>query len=231
MKNKIKKFINRKFYLYSKREYRYHKISFSQEGEDILLDHLFLGKNNGFYVDIGAHHPQRFSNTHNFYLKGWKGLNVDTTPGSMKKFNEIRIHDINIETAIGSKKEIIDFYILNEGAMNTANEELKSALDLHKEYNVERKIKVKCTTLKELFRSYLPKNTIIDFMSIDIEGNDLKALQSNDWEMYRPQYLCIEDSQKDVESSFNSEISLFMKKNDYSFISRTFNTSDFKDLL
>ena len=231
MKKIIKKIVHRKFYLYLKKVYKHHKISFSQEGEDILLDHLFLGKNNGFYIDIGAYHPQRFSNTYNFYLKGWRGLNVDATPGSMKKFNEIRIHDINIETAIGSKKEVIDFYITNEGAMNTANEEIKSTLDFHKEYNVEREIKVKSTTLKEIFRLYLPKNTKIDFMSIDIEGNDLKALQSNDWEMFRPKYLCVEDSQRDLQSSLNSEISLFMKKNDYSFICRTFKTSIFKDLL
>jgi hypothetical protein len=28
-------------------------------GEDIILRALFEGQPNGFYVDIGAHHPKR----------------------------------------------------------------------------------------------------------------------------------------------------------------------------
>ena len=37
--------------------------SYSQEGEDMILNRIFEGKREGFYVDIGAHHPSRFSNT------------------------------------------------------------------------------------------------------------------------------------------------------------------------
>ena len=58
--------------------------SFSQEGEDLVLARIFEGKKNGFYVDIGAHHPTRFSNTHYFYRRGWSGINIDAMPGSMK---------------------------------------------------------------------------------------------------------------------------------------------------
>ena len=42
--------------------------SYSQEGEDMVLNRYFQGKNSGFYVDIGAHHPKRFSNTY-FFIK------------------------------------------------------------------------------------------------------------------------------------------------------------------
>jgi len=37
--------------------------SYSQEGEDMILRRLFGKQKKGFYVDIGAHHPKRFSNT------------------------------------------------------------------------------------------------------------------------------------------------------------------------
>ena len=40
--------------------------SYSQEGEDILLYRIFEECKSGFYVDIGAHHPKRFSNTYFF---------------------------------------------------------------------------------------------------------------------------------------------------------------------
>ena len=39
------------------------QIVFGQEGEDIFLTRVFGNKANGFFVDVGAHHPTRFSNT------------------------------------------------------------------------------------------------------------------------------------------------------------------------
>ena len=32
-------------------------LSFSQEGEDMVIDELLKGKKESFYVDLGAHHP------------------------------------------------------------------------------------------------------------------------------------------------------------------------------
>lgn len=44
---------------------------YSQEGEDMILSYIFTQKDTtGFYVDVGAHHPKRFSNTYFFYEKG-----------------------------------------------------------------------------------------------------------------------------------------------------------------
>ena len=43
--------------------------SYSQEGEDMILRRIFERKKTGFYIDIGAHHPKRFSNTYYFYKK------------------------------------------------------------------------------------------------------------------------------------------------------------------
>lgn len=42
---------------------QWHQRSWSQEGEDLILRRIFENKNTGFYVDVGAHHPKRFSNT------------------------------------------------------------------------------------------------------------------------------------------------------------------------
>ena len=52
-----------------KRNYinKYSIKSYSQEGEDMILRRIFENRNNGFYVDVGAHHPRRFSNTYYFY--------------------------------------------------------------------------------------------------------------------------------------------------------------------
>ena len=74
--------------------------SYSQEGEDMILKRFFEGKQRGFYVDVGSHHPKRFSNTYFFYKTGWRGINIDPMPGSMKLFDKIRTRDINLECGI-----------------------------------------------------------------------------------------------------------------------------------
>ena len=44
-------------------------ISYSQFGEDMLLNFYFLRQQQGFYIDIGAYHPIHLSNTYHFYKK------------------------------------------------------------------------------------------------------------------------------------------------------------------
>jgi hypothetical protein len=75
--------------------------SYSQEGEDRVLAHVLdIGRRDpGFYVDVGAHHPQRFSNTYAFYLAGWRGLNIEPRPGSLSLFQRLRPRDINLNLA------------------------------------------------------------------------------------------------------------------------------------
>jgi len=72
-------------------------VSFAQEGEDRVLYRMFQGRfgRPGFYVDVGAHHPTRFSNTYLFYRMGWRGINLDAMPGSMAAFARARPRDIN----------------------------------------------------------------------------------------------------------------------------------------
>src|SRR6476646_5268501 len=71
---------------------RYGYRSYSQEGEDRVLASLLFkirgGKEvtDGFYVDVGAHHPFKYSNTCFFYARGWQGINIDAWPGSMAAF-------------------------------------------------------------------------------------------------------------------------------------------------
>ena len=80
---------------------RFATKSYSQEGEDLLLRRIFEHQKIGFYVDVGAHHPFRFSNTYLLYKRGWRGINIDAMPGSMRLFRKFRPRDTNIECGVG----------------------------------------------------------------------------------------------------------------------------------
>jgi hypothetical protein len=77
--------------------FHHARLSYSQSGEDMILDTIFYNQPKGTYIDIGANNPYVQSNTHFFYKKGWRGINIDALPGSMNKFRKVRPKDINIE--------------------------------------------------------------------------------------------------------------------------------------
>ena len=96
------------------KEYFDYKKSYAQDGEDVALAAFYDTQKGykGFYVDIGAHHPKRFSNTYFFYKKGWSGINIDAMPGSMHGFRLLRTRDINLEMGISREKGAFEVLLL-----------------------------------------------------------------------------------------------------------------------
>jgi len=62
------------------------KVSWSQGGEDLALLSSFPSLEIGTYIDIGAHHPSRYSNTRHLYQRGWRGVNIDADEELMPIF-------------------------------------------------------------------------------------------------------------------------------------------------
>ncbi|MGI0480785.1 FkbM family methyltransferase [Geminocystis sp. CENA526] len=219
------------FYLYKKNTYNFHNICFSQEGEDLVLARFFERQKDGFFVDVGAHHPQRFSNTYMFYLRGWKGINIDPLPHSMDKFNELRPNDINLELAISNNGERLVYYQFNEPALNGFSPEISKQRDgLRGEYKIIDQTEIQTYKLSEILDKYLPPNQSIDFLSIDVEGLDLEVLKSNNWEKYRPKLILVEDlSRLSLKQMQNSEVFCFLDKLDYEIYAKTVNTLFFID--
>lgn len=212
---------------------KFASISFAQEGEDSILDRFLNYKKEGFYIDIGAHHPRRFSNTYIFYQRGWTGINIDAMPGAMDLFNKERPRDLNLEIGISKENKELEYYIFNERALNTFSRieaEKKDGLSYYK--LLEKKL-IPTLPLKDVLRTYLDPKTKIDFMSIDVEGYDLEVLESNDWEKYRPVFILVEDLEKFSidEITKKSNVYHFLKLRNYKFVAKTLNTLFFKDSL
>ena len=201
--------------------------SYAQEGEDIFLDCLFKSKPNGFYVDIGAHHPIRFSNTYKFYRKGWQGINIDATPGSMAPFNNLRPNDINLEIPVSDKIETLPFYIFDEPALNTFIEEAAKEITRDDFYKIERIENITTKPLRDILRENLKSGTQIDFLTVDAEGFDFKVLNSNDWELYRPGIVLFE-ADIPIEEISASDVAVLLVSKGYSLYGKTLRTYFFK---
>jgi FkbM family methyltransferase len=211
---------------YSNRKYTYHNLSFSQEGEDGVLVRIFERQQKGFYVDIGAHHPQRFSNTYRFYLRGWRGINVDPLPGSKTRFDALRDRDINLEIGVANEPGVLTYFSFEEPALNTFDSEV--ALSRTSALLERREIPV--FPLKQVLSENLPSGEAIDFLSIDVEGLDLAVLRSNDWTKFRPRYVLAEAlGMRDVRDVQQTELHAFMENVGYSLYAKTMNTLFFMD--
>lgn len=201
-------------------------LCYGQDGEDLILDRLLERQAKGFYIDVGAHHPVRFSNTYLFYKRGWCGINIDAMPGSMKKFEQIRPRDINVECGVAGSAGTLMYHRFNEPALNTfdgAEAQYKNNFP----YRLIDVVEVAVERLDVLLKRHLPSNQIIDFLSVDVEGKDEEVLRSNDWARYRPRFILAETLRTDMLGMNECPIVDLLLSVGYRPVAKAYNTSFF----
>ncbi|WP_296892215.1 FkbM family methyltransferase [Thiobacillus sp.] len=199
---------------------------YGQDGEDLILDRFLEHQRNGFYVDVGAHHPVRFSNTYLFYRRGWRGLNIDAEPGSMRLFKKLRRRDINIECGVAGRGGLMTYFRFNEPALNTF-EEGEARLKDKPPYKIIEQVEVPVRRLDDLLDQYMPPGQKIDFMTVDVEGKDYEVLASNDWQRFRPRYILAETLRTDMLHLAECPVVRLLGGVGYIPVAKTYNTTFF----
>lgn len=202
--------------------------TFSQFGEDSIVEHLFPSRMNGRYLDIGCYHPYKYSNTANLYSRGWSGVNVDANPYVIDTFNKSRSRDTNLNFIIGTKKDN-DFWILNKrSAENTSSLALAEVTARAHGIELPQPIKVNVASLAEIMDEHFQTKPP-EYLNIDAEASDLEVLKSGDWTLSRPSLVSVEDGAFLFDEPLNSDIYRFMRSVNYCMYSRCHATSFFVD--
>jgi len=199
------------------------QIVFGQEGEDILLTRIFGNRANGFFVDIGAHHPTRFSNTYMLSLNGWSGINIDANQHSINQFELTRSRDINICSSIGENDESRKYFCFAESALNTFDEEI-AQMYVHNGHKIDRIESLKTTKLGVLLDANVKPGTLIDLLNIDVEGLELEVIRSNDWSKYAPVVVVVEILNVTVAQAIEHEVTKIIQTYGYVLSSKLFNS-------
>ena len=203
------------------------RLSYSQEGEDLVLSRALRNKTHGYYIDVGAFHPKKFSNTYLFYKRGWRGINIDATPGSMDEFRRVRPGDINIETAISDQEREISFHEYTNPVYNGIDPAPPSVRETEGlEYLGTRRART--TTLANVLEQHLPPAQPIDFLSVDVEGHEMNVLRSNDWSRFRPVYVCVEERGSSLAGISSSEVARFLNGEGYELFAKTYQSLIFR---
>ncbi|GAB2696072.1 hypothetical protein GCM10027037_19920 [Mucilaginibacter koreensis] len=205
--------------------------SYSQDGEDMLLRHLLTeqipnyNSYRGWFVDIGAYHPYRHSNTMHYYELGWQGINIEPTAEHLELFNKYRNRDINLNIGIGEQEEMRELYCFEDPSLNTFDKDVASArVNGNRTQQIIKTDWVKIVPLSKVLDAYLPAGVNIDFMSFDVAGLDIHILKSNNWTQYRPKFVLVEDVDSNLEHLDASEQHDFLTSKGYELVSKTLRT-------
>jgi len=207
----------------------YAQRSYAQEGEDLLLKRILGKQSKGFYVDVGAHHPVRFSNTYLFYKRGWHGINIEPNPRVASLFKRFRPNDVNLELGISEQPGELTYWMFDEPALNSFDRELSEKRVRETAYKLKGTRKVKVDRLDSVLEEYAQPATDIDIMTIDTEGHDLAVLRSNNWERFRPRWLLVESLTHEPLDKITSEQHRFLQEQSYDLYSKTVNTYIYRD--
>jgi FkbM family methyltransferase len=150
----------------------------SQAGQDFwVVGECFNGMRDGFFLDIGAHDGVYLSNT--FLLESqfaWKGICIEANPETFIRLTKQR-RALCVNLAVDSKKGHIMFNpagvmggIVAEGFDNEGA-------------NEGSLISVETDTLESILNQHNSPR-IIDYLSIDIEGAEERALMDFNFTKY-----------------------------------------------
>jgi FkbM family methyltransferase len=163
-------------------------VSFSQYGEDKLLD-FFWPERSGFYIDVGAYHPWKESNTFKLYLRGWAGLTIEPNPDMAPLFRRMRPRDTHLALGVARRNASLTYYRFSNPHYNTFDPE--RARRFRDRMSCEQ-TEVACAPLSEIVSRHCA-DVPLDLLSVDCEGHDHEALTTLDWERTRPTVVIVED--------------------------------------
>ena len=186
----------------------------SENGQDLFALHSNKYRRGGTFLEFGAYDGITFSNT--FLLEklfNWSGILIDPIP---RHFEQMKLNRncVSIHAAItASKKEFVK--ILESPASNLSKPVSKRSI-------TDKTHKVPAFTLSEIIDKYFPAKSL-DFLSIDVEGEDLEILASIDFSKYEINSICVEHNNRIGSDEFLK----YMEDSGYALVWNEFSGNDF----
>ena len=180
-------------------KYKYY----SQIRQDEFLNEVvFNNKKNGYFIDIGAHNGQTFSNSLFFELNNnWEGICIEPNPNVFKELNSFR-KSINLNVCIGESDKTVKFTQIEGYAEMLSG--ISEKYDEKHIQRIERDLKNKGGKRNEIDVKMIKlgsienlKNKQIDFVSIDTEGNEFDIISSINFREFDIKTIVVENNYSD----------------------------------
>ena len=190
---------------------------YSQFYEDYILSYVFRDVATGTYVDVGAYDPDTGSVTKYFYLKGWRGVNVEPNPEHLAALQKGRPRDANLGVGISDLSATLTFYKFEKRASGLSTFDPETAAR-HKNGGFSYdELTIPVMTLAEALGPIEFVRGGFDFLNVDVEGFERKVLTGLDFVKYPPKVILLEATAPLTEEPTQHKWEDVLFANGYSF--------------
>lgn len=197
---------------------RHSKSQLRQDVHVLLRNNM---KENGYFVEIGAHDGISFSNTYMLeQIFNWKGIVVEPSPQFNTLIRKNRSCFVDTRCVYTKSNKIVDFVEHKSSSLsgiqcyNDANRAELSGKE-------SRVIQLNTISLNDLLGHY-EAPSIIDYISVDTEGSEFSILENFDFGKYKVQFFSIEHNY----SSMRDDLTHLMETNGYKRIMEEYSQWD-----
>lgn len=166
---------------------------YSQHNEEKIILDFFRGK-TGTFLDLGAFNGVDLSNVRALAELGWSGVCVEASPTvfldlqkNYEGFDKIELFNLAVCNLTGT----FEFFD-NHNAVGTLYKKETERWKGKEKFNI---IKVDCIEVKEFLN--LCRYKTFDFLSCDIEGEDLNVISRLNFDTLKTKMICVEFNGKD----------------------------------
>ena len=139
-----------------------------------------------------------------YIKKGGGGVNVDADSKSIKIFNYARPLDYNVNIAVSDKNGLENLFFYHDGSpINTLSKDVSD----YQKAKISKVLQVETQSLNYILDSSPFKSFAIDFLSIDVEGNEMKVLKNFNFFKFSPKVIVVEFLDLNLKS-LRSKISI-----------------------
>lgn len=207
--------------------------SFATEAEDLILQRLLDAlvfkdpPRTGFYLDIGAYHPVMGSNTHFFYKRGWRGVNVEPNPQYIPDFQRERPEDVTLNVGISDVAGMLEYHRFEMAVLNGFYGQDLVDTHIRGGQKYLGSTTVECLATVDFLAQYATKP--IDILNLDIETREPQVLTNWDWANKRPKLICVEIHAMTALNVAESWVAKYLMSRDYLYMSRVWQSAFFMD--
>ncbi|WP_428376063.1 FkbM family methyltransferase [Lichenicoccus sp.] len=189
-------------------------ISYAQNFEDVLLWRALGDIGAGFYLDVGAYHPDTHSVTRAFYDRGWSGVNIEPLADAARRLAAARPRDVTLRIALGAQAGDAPFYRVEGTGLSTLDPAIAAA---HAAAGLPVATEsAPVLTLAEICALHAAPD--IHFLKIDVEGTERAVLQGADLVRYRPWIVLVEATAPNSTTETYQDWEPLLLESDYDFV-------------
>jgi FkbM family methyltransferase len=182
---------------------------FPYAAETPLKEEFFGRATTGYFVEVGANDPERWSQTFHLENLGWSGILVEPQPDlaeALQRRRKAKVFCVACSSPENAGKRMT---LHIAGGLSSLDPKLRVA-----GVRPEGTIEVPLETLDEILTA-ADAPSPIDFLAVDVEGHEIEVLRGLDFARFRPRLVLVEDH------VLNMRLHRFMRSRGYAWVRRT----------